>query len=305
MTIDKPGIYTMKAEEYHADPCPKPSLSASIAKELLAQSARHAWWAHPKLNPAFEREDEGKFDVGTAVHAYLLEGESNFAIVAADNWQTNKAKDARAAARLAGQTPLLTEQWERVQEMATAAREQLAVHADPPRPLATGKPEQTIVWREGEIWCRARLDWLHEDRKTIDDYKSTGASANPTAWSRLLLNMDFDVQAAFYLRGLKAVAGVDAIFRFVVQETYKPYALSVIGMTPELLELAERKVRHALAAWSHCLEGNVWPGYPTATCWAELPGWAETQWAEHEAMDSWRRGVVDDGRPLAEQLEGR
>ena len=45
--IGKAGIYTLSAEAYHADPCPEPSLSASIANVLLQRSPAHARIQHP------------------------------------------------------------------------------------------------------------------------------------------------------------------------------------------------------------------------------------------------------------------
>jgi len=36
------GIFEYTADVYHADPCPKPSLSASIAHILCSQSPAHA-----------------------------------------------------------------------------------------------------------------------------------------------------------------------------------------------------------------------------------------------------------------------
>src|SRR5262245_50563917 len=76
--IDGPGIYDIPLAEYLADPCPAPSLSASIAHILLSQSPRHAWEAHPRLNPHYEPEEAEAFDLGTAAHAYLLEGAEVF-----------------------------------------------------------------------------------------------------------------------------------------------------------------------------------------------------------------------------------
>ena len=302
--IDVPGIYQIGAAEYHRDPVgPAPSLSASIAHILLTQSAWHAWWAHPRLNPAYQPQEDEKFDLGTAAHAYLLEGESGFAIIQAPDWRKKLAKEARDDARRNGKIPLLADRWGDVQGMALAAGQQLDANEDPPRPLANGKPEQTLVWQEDGAWCRARLDWLHDDRKTIDALKTTGASANPDVWTRALFGAGHDVQAAFYLRGLKALTGITAAFRFVVQETFPPYALSVIGLAPDALALAEAKVKYALTLWRHCVELNEWRGYPRHTCWAITPAWETMRWGEQEYRTQ-SAAVIDDGRPVSEQLFG-
>ncbi|MCZ7538275.1 MAG: PD-(D/E)XK nuclease-like domain-containing protein [Acidimicrobiia bacterium] len=87
--------------------------------------------------------------------------------------------------------------------MVAAAREQLAELDVDPLPFTEGKPEQTIVWEDGGATCRARIDWLHTDGTAIDDYKTTSKSADPESFTRTLFSMGYDVQAAFYLRGLE------------------------------------------------------------------------------------------------------
>lgn len=307
--VSAPGIYDMAEADYHADCCPAPSLSSSIARELLVYSPQHAWFAHPRLNPAYQREDEEKFDLGRAAHAYLLEGKAKCVIVEEKDWKKDVAKAAKLAAYAAGKIPLLADRWGDVQAMALAATRQLDAHEDSPRPLAGGKPEQTLVWQEEGIWLRARLDWLHDGRRFIDDYKSTQASANPDAFTRTLFNMGYDVQAAFYLRGLQVLTGIASVtFRFVVQESFAPYALSVIGLGPEALEIGARKVGYAIRLWRECVARDVWPGYPTATCWADAPPWEVARWLEQEIREGAKPAVpvpiLDDGRTLDEQLFG-
>lgn len=302
--IDKPGIYTMTADTYHADPCPEPSLSSSIARTLLGYSPLHAFTEHPRLNPAVEREEKEIFDLGSAAHAYFLEGETGFVIVEANDWRTKDAQTQRAAARLEGKIALLARQWQDVKDMADAAHDQLGQHAAKPIPFTGGKAEQALIWREGDIWCRARLDWLHDDHSAIDDLKTTGASANPDVVSRTLFGSGYDVQAAFYLRGLLAMSGGGArgtTFRFIFQENFRPFALSVIALAPDALELADRKVKRAIALWAECRKTGRWPGYPLETCYAELPPWEEARFMEVELR---AEGIRDDGRPIGEQLAG-
>ena len=280
--ITEPGIYAMPASAYHADPCPEPSLSASIAKLLCLSSPAHAHHAHPRLNAAAVEENGEHFDIGTAAHALLLEGAAAITVIDAKDYRTNAAKEARDIAYAAGRIPLLAARWADVQAMVGAAREQLVQHRDGGAAMFTdGQPEQTLIWRESNVWCRARLDWLRPG--AIDDYKTTPhGSANPDSWTRSLFGMGFDIQAAFYLRGLKAITGFDATFRFAVQEPQAPFALAVVALGPDALLLAEKKVLYALEHWRACLTAGEWPGYARRTCYASLPAWQEAWWLEKE-----------------------
>lgn len=262
----------------------RPSLNAGICKILCSRSPLHAWTLHPRLNPHFERDSDPKYDVGTAAHALLLEGRDAVFIVGALDWRTADAKAMREEARAEGKIPLLSAQWQEVQRMCEAVREQLDALDVDPVPLTDGKPEQTLVWEEQGILCRARLDWLRDDRAAIDDLKTTSASANPEAWTRRTLwDMGADIQAAFYLRGLAALGEKVRDFRWIVVETYPPYALSVVSLTPQAFELADAKVEYALNLWKRCLEADDWPGYPIQVAYAEAPGWHEAAWLEKEA----------------------
>jgi PDDEXK-like uncharacterized protein DUF3799 len=283
--ISKPGVYEMTSEQYHADPVCEPSLSSFLARILLTASPHHARFASPRLNPDFEREDKEIFDLGTCAHAYILEGSSAFSIIDAADWRTKDARAARDAARISRKTPILAHRWADVQAMAEAAERQLAEFEDEPRPFTGGSAEQTLVWQEGDVWCRARTDCLHADHRTIDDLKTGAGSANPDVFARTLFNSGFDVQAAFYLRGLKALFNVEGSFRFIAIENTAPYALSVVGLDPAALELADRKVRRALSLWKACLESGRWPAYPTRTCYAELPSWEEARLMEKELRE--------------------
>lgn len=288
--VTEPGVYDMPASVYHSDPCVEPSLSSSIAKLICLSSPAHARHEHPRLNSTVVREEAEHFDIGTAAHAVLLEGVNAVEIIEANDWRTNAAKAARDAARLAGRTPLLAKTWAEVQAMVAATRAQLARHKDGGADMFTaGGPERTLIWYEEEFgaWCRARLDWLRPvvssvSAWAIDDYKSTSASANPETWTRTLFSAGTDIQAAWYLRGLKALTGVEGTFRFAVQETYPPYALSVIALSPSAMLLAEKKCLYALESWQSCQQKRDWLGYPRRTCYATLPSWHEAAWLEKE-----------------------
>lgn len=279
----KACILDVDAAKYHADRlCAEPTLSASIACILCNDSPAHAKARHPRLTENPVKEEAEHFDIGTIAHALLLEGIDKAEPLDFPDWRKKEARDARDAARDAGKIPILRHKLEDVYAMVNAASDQIAAHKEASDMFTNGKPEQTIIWEDEGVICRARIDWLHNSYLNIDDYKSTGSTANPDVVSRTLFNTGCDIQAAFYLRGLKAVTGKDARFRFFFQETFPPYAGCVIALDPYAMTLAEKRVQYAIEKWRDCLNSGVWPAYIDKVCFATPPSYFESQWLERE-----------------------
>lgn len=269
------GIYDLPADRYHADPCPTPSLSSSIAKILLDQSPQHAWHAHPRLNPAFEREHDTKFDIGTAAHQLLLERRHDgIVIVNADDWRTKAAKEAREAAWANGQTPMLAYQYDKANLMVAAAQQFVAT-TELSGIFELGVAEQTVIWQEGDIWCRCRPDlrWLHGvGLHIVLDYKTTECAEQET-FIRQIGRMRYHIQAEFYTRGVKTVTESEPVFVFLAQETSAPYACSLVGLSNAYRAIGQQKVERAIGLWKHCLSTQDWPSYSTRIAYAEPPAW--------------------------------
>jgi PDDEXK-like domain of unknown function (DUF3799) len=281
--ITSPGIYTIPHAEYHADCCPTPSLSSSVAKVLLRQSPAHAAMMHPKLNPSYVNSESSRFDLGTICHALLLEDDSSRLVtIEADDWRTKAAKEARDAARAEGRIPILVKQAAHLLKMVGTARDFL-------RNSELGdfrfQAERTIAWQDNGIWCRARPDWLSDGRDLILDYK-TCDDASPDSFIRQIGRMSYDLQAAFYLRGLQAV-GSSATFVFLAQEIEIPYACSLVALSNSYLELAAAKAERAVRTWSYCLKSGDWHGYTNKILYADPPSWAM---AEHERAEAFESG---------------
>jgi hypothetical protein len=276
----EPGLHVMSLEDYLADPAPEPSLNHSSAVPLLHQSAQHAAYAHPKLNPeGITRVTNDHFDLGTVVHELVLEGEDRIWEVQAPDWKTKAAKQQREEARAAGMIPLLTGQIGRARAMAAAITRQVDAFPDPV-PLRNGLAERVVIWREGAIWCRARIDFLHTDFQTIDDLKTSGESAHPADWSRSLFDKGLDLQVAFHCRGVQQITGVRPDFRFLVVEDEPPYALSLIGLAPEALDFAEHRMLTAIELWARGLRTGEWPGYARRPAYADVPPFVQTRWTD-------------------------
>jgi hypothetical protein len=271
------GIFNISAENYHADPCPTASLSNSIASILLDQSPMHAWLAHPRLNPNYAREADSRFDFGSAAHMMLLERrEDKIVRVQADDWRTKAAKEARAAAQANGQYAVLERQYGDIVAMCTAAQDYLLT-TELGDMLATGDAEQSMLWQEANtfgdkvIWYRSRPDLIARDRRVVLDYKST-SSAAPDFVSKQIGRMNYDLQAEFYTRGMKAI-GHDTTFVFLFQEITPPYACSLMSLDNTFREVGKLKLKRAMALWETSLTTNTWPGYTNKILYVSPKPW--------------------------------
>lgn len=276
------GIFDIREDVYHADKIGNvPTLSSSIARLLIERSPRHAWTAHPRLNPAYEAGDIKATDLGSVVHTILLGKGAGIKIVDADDWRTKAAKEARDEAVAMKFQPILRKHAEQAQHIVAAARAQIEAHEELANIFANMRAEATLVWQDGDAWCRSRPDVLPHAGNILADLKTTTTSAHPDAVQRRLFDTGADVQAAFYLRGARAVLGRgdEWHFRFVVVETEPPYALSVIALSPYAMAQAETKVNHAIRWWQRCTASDWWPGYPRRTCYVDPPVWTDKKWA--------------------------
>jgi hypothetical protein len=290
LPVTGPGFYRMTDSQYHADPCPEPSLSASFAIELVSSTPAHAKLKHPRLNAIVESDDAEHFNIGKVAHAVFLEGANIVEVLDYKDWRTNAAKADRTRALLDGRIPLLRKTWDELEEMLVSTRPQLNAHEDGREMFMSGIAEPVLVWREGDLWFRSRIDWLRttdHGRFAIDDYKTTGTSADPEQLSdKTVWNLGWDVKASFYRRGLHALTGQGAEFRFAVQETYAPYALSVVAPGPSAEMLGDMKVDMAIARWRRGLLDRDWPGYPRRTASFDVPAWLEKKWADREIRNA-------------------
>lgn len=286
MVITQKGIYDIPEAEYHADPCPTPSLSNSVGKILIDESPMHARAAHPRLSPArVEVEVTEVIRMGTAFHSLLLGKGAKVFEVKFDNYTKAAAKESRDAATESGLVPLLSKNYDAVQEMCAAAIPQMKRHADLEGFFAPGRSEAVIAWQEGKEWCRGMVDRLPDDlRYPAFDLKGTMLSASPKKWDRRLVDA-YRTQDRFYNRGLREIEGRDRpAMRFVIVEMKAPYAVSVLTPAPSLQAVAENEVDRAIQIWNACMESGNWPGYEY-TAHVEAPSWILRDYDEQELRD--------------------
>ena len=260
--ITEPGLYDLSAERYHADPCPTPSLSAGMIRDLLIAPAV-CKENSARLNPGWE-EPEGaeRFTIGTVSHVMFLEPHlfsQRVVVCDFDDWRKGEAKAKRDAVKAAGKTPILSKHMDRIH----AARKAFLAHGFVKGAFSGGKFEQSMFWRHPKFgfWCRARPDFLHEGLAHICDYKTT-ASANPNKFGKHAMDLAYHSRAAWYLEGCRVLFDkTPAHYWFVNQETKAPYLTSVVELDWMAIEAGQSENDRAAGIFDRCLNRNEWPGY--------------------------------------------
>lgn len=277
-----PGVYDIPADAYHADPVPGGSLSSSGARRLLATCP--ARYRYEVDHPSNDSTDA--FDLGHAAHRLVLGAGPDLVRIDAQEWRTNAIKDEVAAARAAGNVPLRPTEYDTVHAMAAALR----AHPVAPLLFTAGRPEQTLLWPDGNIWRRALLDWLPDapaGRMILPDYKTCRSAAIPDL-TKAISDHGHHMQGAWYLDGLRALGLADERARFVLvcQEKTPPYLVTVVQPTDfAILRVARDDNRRAIEIYRRCVETGHWPGYSDDIELVPLPGWVE---AEYERRSSHR-----------------
>jgi hypothetical protein len=282
----------LSPKDYHANhfagATDAPPLSKSIMQKLLTNSPAHAWAAHP-ANPAYEpTPSEDKFHLGTAVHLLFLEDDHNRIVVLPyEDYRSNAAREAKMETLLAGKIPMLRKHFDRCALMLEALWAGVPeCEAEPPL-FSDGQSEVSLTWVDTGVLCKARLDWLRNDHAAIDDLKTTDNSAAPERVPGPFYSLGYDVQAAFYLRGLRANSELaeNADFRFLFVETQRPFATACYRPSARSLEIANARIDWALELWKRCLAADDWPAYGTGVRLIDPPAWAETRMWDREDRD--------------------
>jgi hypothetical protein len=293
--INKPGVYAIPEEEYHADPVPGGSLSSSGARALLdvyadkwgGCPAKYHYWRHRPRPPKAE------FDFGSAAHKLVLGIGPELVELDAMDRRKPATREEEERVREAGQIPLLPHEMALVEDMAAAINSNTdAMALFKP---GTGQPEASLFWTgrayangpwtqgTGPVQCRARLDWLShrflpDGRLLIPDYK-TAHLAEREAFGKAVKDRGYHQQAAWYIDALVGVGLIedprDAAFVFVVQEKNPPFVVSVIELGPDTLMWGRELNEESLRRYRHCTTTGQWPGYTQGIAMVDIPKYAE------------------------------
>lgn len=253
--------YGVPSARYHKDPCETPSLSSGVARTILSQSIAHAWHEHPKLGNG-KGESTAAMTTGAVVHSLLAGEDSDLVVGTYDNYRSKDAQNWRDGVTASGKTPALERDLDEGRKIVAKIKERAFLGiSNNPFESEHGKSEVTAVWKEGDVFCRARYDRLVIDPSgyaDIWDWKTT-TDVSPDAIQRAIVEHGYHIQAAFYLRGLSTImpsyAGRTS-FVFVFVEKTEPYAVRRVCLGESFMTAANHLVNQAIREWQSAIKSN-------------------------------------------------
>jgi exodeoxyribonuclease VIII len=264
-------IRDMTNEEYHAHP----NISSSDVKAVASKSLAH-WKAKVyKASPAFA--------LGSAVHALVLEPEKNLVLRGPEDRRGNKWKEAQLAADLDGKILLTEADFDLAEKIAeeTRAHPVVARYLIDKTFVAEASFFATDPITGVNIKCRP--DGYLQDHGVVFDIKTT-RDASPSGFPREIRGYNYDLQAAFYLRCLRAAGYEARSFIFVAVEKEAPFAVGLHELTEDYLAVADMRVTATLEEISRAEAFDTFQtGWPLINH-VDLPRW-QVDRAEDDVFD--------------------
>jgi exodeoxyribonuclease VIII len=236
-------------EDYHAGV----GISSSYIRRF-GQSQLHAI--------EHKQESTPNLKFGTAAHALIVEGQEAFdkeVRVLTGSPYTKAYKEEKAEYEEQGFIVLKEDDVNLIQSMKDNMVYEGNAYLN-----AKGKvAEASIYWYEEDVLCKCRPDMLcpplkepNSDNKiVIIDYKTT-ISCEPFSFNKSVKKYGYDMQAAWYRRGIQ-MAGYDVEdFVFIAQEKVHPYASKVFRITKEQMDFGWTMMENYLEEYKEYQKGK-------------------------------------------------
>lgn len=307
-----PGVYPdLTPAQYHADPAPRPSLSASVATCLINKTPFHAWMKHSRLTAEWREEDEkaeaesnSASRFGSVAHELLLgrgqgihviretEDANGKVIAYPTHYLHKETKRIRDEAIARGETPCLAHELARAEDVVNQVRDGLRAIPECEEafgPEALGS-EVTVIAHEPDydVFTRCLVDSWGPRNWELWDLKTT-RDLSDEALARKIDKENMDLRVAFYerciTRAMPVIAG-KLRYRFVFVEALPPHMVRVVEIPKAGVDRGHEKVAWALSLWQRCTSTNKWPGYAKQIELFGLPIFAARRWDDRLNPDN-------------------
>lgn len=243
--------------------------------DLVARSPAH--YRAAKLTP---QETTPAMAFGTAAHAWILEPETaaqQVAVMPKVDRRTKAGKEQWAEFEMMhpNKVHIDDEDARHLAAMASAVRHHKVACRLLDDRTAT---EISVLWQDPrtEIMCRCRPDLVAGN--IIVDLKTT-FDASKAAFSHTMHKYRYQVQAAYYLDGCRAVGLVPDVsdFVFIAVEKKPPYGVAIYHLPVDDIDRGRFQYEKDLTHFAYAKRTNLWRGYSEAIDTIQLPYFARKE----------------------------
>lgn len=292
--ISEPGFFPkIASKQYFAEPCPQPALTNSGIKTLLAKTPADFAYEHPAITPdSPDAASSAAKRLGDVCHQLALDKGRGFAVGEYPTWASKEAKAFKADAEANGLTPVKRAEYDNAVEMAIVMKQRIAdtlkwIGAMKGLIMPEGgwpyETEVVMAWQEdtanGPIWLRAMMDVWCEPLLTILDPKFSDRFY-PGTLERHMAQMSWDMQAAFYRRGVEMlIPGAAGRVNFVniMVSPKQPHMTRTVKIEEAWRYSCELEIERAIGMFSNHLRVGKWPGFPGGVETLSAPPWLLSQ----------------------------
>lgn len=131
------------------------------------------------------------------------------------------------------------------------------------------------VHEETQVFCKIRPDLMFLADDVVVDIKTTQLG-HPVKFQKDMYNFNYDMQAAFYMDGYKAITGKNCQFFFLTVESSGPHDIACYQAKDKVYGFGKTRYEKAIRTFADCFKDDKWPGYAEAIVPLDLPHWVET-----------------------------
>ena len=257
----------MTNEEYHAH--------EAISKSKLDAARKSGRHLYDMLHGP-PRESTAAFDLGTALHASALPGESvdEVAVRMPDGMKKTTKEGKAFVADNKGKI-ILNSSDAYVLDQMMASLEHHPFTRQLVWGVLKGTSEQSFFCTDEAtgLELKARPDFIFDDLSLIIDLKST-ADASPKGFQRSVANYRYYVQASHYLDVIEGATGTrPQAFLFVAVEKSRPFNTAVYMADQAMIDLGKQHAREDLDNIAKWMAEDNYPGYSEQVEEISLPRW--------------------------------
>ena len=210
-----------------------------------------------------EQKTTDAMNFGTAAHYMLVEGEqvfNNEVAVLMGSPYTKAYKENKADMLERYACVIKEAEFDNIKGMKENIVDEANMYLQADDKLT----EASFYWYEGKVLCKCRPDIICSPFKElykpgeiyVVDYKTT-KSCNPEQFADSVKYWGYDMQAAWYRRGMQKAGYVVKEFAFVAQEKVPPYASKVFIITDEQMDKAWEQMSMYLEDYNRYLDTGI------------------------------------------------